>query len=515
MDETAAEANPFRKGLAAGRIPSPCTMVIFGATGDLTARKLVPALYNLAIDQQLPAAFTVVGFARRGWDDEAFRQTMLSGIDAHSRRRPADRAVWEEFARGLRFHSSAFEDPSGYLSLRRLLDEVERDRGAGRNRIFYLATPPSAYSAIIRNLGEAGLVHRDPSGPSSRIIIEKPFGRDLATARDLNAIVGSVFREDQVFRIDHYLGKETVQNILVMRFANGIFEPIWNQKYVDHVQITAAESLGLEGRGRYFEEAGLLRDMIQNHMMQLLCLTAMEPPVAFEAGSVRDEKLKVLQAVRIPSLEEIPRVTVRGQYAGGSVGGTRVPAFREEPGVSPGSATETYVALRFLIDNWRWAGVPFYLRSGKRLPRRVTEIAIQFKAVPHLIFGGPGAAGIEPSVLALRIQPDEGIALKFSSKVPGPTIRIRSVNMDFRYGTSFGEEPPEAYERLLLDCLLGDGTLFTRRDEVESAWAIVSRIHEGWDAARREPIPTYEAGSWGPAAADPFIAADGRSWRRP
>jgi glucose-6-phosphate 1-dehydrogenase len=507
--------NPFRAGLPSERTPQPCTMVIFGATGDLTARKLVPALYNLAFDQQLSPGFGVVGFARREWDDTTFKETMLQGINAHSRRRPADPTIWDEFSRGLRFLSASFEDAAGYAALARLLEEIEAQRGAGHNRIFYLATPPSAYAAIIRNLGQAGLVHAEDSGHFSRIIVEKPFGRDLRSAQDLNAVLASVFREDQVYRIDHYLGKETVQNILVLRFANGIFEPIWNQKYVDHVQITAAESLGMEGRGRYFEEAGILRDMVQNHMMQLLCMTAMEPPVAFSAGAVRDEKVKVLHAIRMPSIEEVPAMTLRGQFTPGSVGGTQVPGFTQEAGVSPDSRTETYVALRLAIDNWRWAGVPFYLRTGKRLPRRVTEIAIQFKSVPHLLFRGPGAEGIESNVLAMRIQPDEGIALKFGSKVPGPTVRIRTVTMDFRYGTSFGAEPPEAYERLLLDCLLGDGTLFTRRDEVEAAWAVVSRIHEGWAAAPRAPLPGYEAGSWGPVEADAFIGSGGREWRRP
>jgi glucose-6-phosphate 1-dehydrogenase len=490
-------------------------MVIFGATGDLTARKLVPALYNLALDQQLPTEFFVVGFARRDWDDARFRATMLEGVNAHSRRRPADPAVWEGFARRLRFLSAPFEDPAGYAALGRLLDAIQRESGAGRDRIFYLATPPSAYPAIIRRLGEAGLVHRSPSEGFSRIIVEKPFGRDLATARELNAALADVFREDQIYRIDHYLGKETVQNILVLRFANGIFEPIWNQKYVDHVQITAAESLGVEGRGRYYEEAGLLRDMIQNHVMQLLCLTAMEPPVAFGADAVRDEKVKVLRAVRVPEVAEVPSMSVRAQYGPGSVGGTEVPGYLEEPGVAASSTTETYAALRLAVDNWRWAGVPFYLRAGKRLPRRVTEIAIQFKAVPHLLFRGPGSEEIEPNVLALRIQPDEGIALKFGSKVPGPTVRIRSVAMDFRYGTSFGAEPPEAYERLILDGLLGDGTLFTRRDEVEAAWALITRIHEGWAAEAARRLPSYEAGSWGPVEADAFVADEGRAWRRP
>jgi glucose-6-phosphate 1-dehydrogenase len=490
-------------------------MVIFGATGDLTKRKLVPALYNLAVDDALPQGFSVIGFARRPWDHDEFRRVSLEGTNHHSRRRPADPEIWPDFSQGLFFQSSSFEDPSGYASLGDLLQRIEKERGAGRNRVFYLATPPSAYETIIRRLGEAGLVHPPSSSGFSRIIIEKPFGRDLSTARDLNDVVGSVFSEDQVYRIDHYLGKETVQNILVLRFANGIFEPIWNQKYVDHVQITAAENLGMEGRGAYYNEAGSLRDMVQNHMMQLLCLTAMEPPVSFSADGVRDEKVKVLQAARRPSVEEVSRMTVRAQYAAGSLGGSEVPGFLTEKGVPSGSRTETYVALRIFVDNWRWAGVPFYLRTGKRLPRRVTEIAIHFKSVPHLLFRGPQAEGIQPNVLALRIQPDEGISLKFSAKVPGAAVRIRPLNMDFRYGTSFGAAPPEAYERLLMDSLLGDGTLFTRRDEVEAAWELVTRILEGWAEDSRTRIPTYEAGTWGPPEADLFLDSDGRAWARP
>jgi glucose-6-phosphate 1-dehydrogenase len=507
-------ANPFRAGLPAERTPEPCTMVIFGATGDLTSRKLLPALYNLALDRTLPTAFSVLGFARRSWSDETFRQTGLDAVKEHSRRRPVDPAVWDDFAEGLAFLSAPFEDAAGYHALRERLEDIEKSRGAGRNRIFYLATPPGAYATIIRNLGEAGLVYGAGGDPFSRIIIEKPFGTDLETARALNATVGKVFPEDQVFRIDHYLGKETVQNILVLRFANGIFEPLWNQKYVDHVQITAAETLGVEGRGRYFNEAGSLRDMVQNHMMQLLCLMAMEPPVSLSAEAVRDEKVKVLEAIPLPGPEEIPRLTVRGQYAAGSMSGSRVVGFTEEPGVPADSRTSSFVALRLAIENWRWAGVPFYLRTGKRLPRRVTEIAIHFKSVPHMLFTGPGSEGIRPNVLALRIQPDEGISLKFSSKVPGSSVRIRPVKMDFRYGTSFGEAPPEAYERLLLDCLLGDGTLFTRRDEVESAWSLTTRILDGWASDTTTPVPLYEAGTWGPPEAHRFIEAGGRAWRR-
>ena len=506
--------NPFRRGLIERRTAHPCTMVIFGATGDLTARKLIPALYNLSIERRLPPGFSVIGFARRDWDDDAFRRAGLDGINSHSRRGEADTEIWDDFSGGMGFIQASFDDAEGYRKLRDRLEEIEKSRGSGRNRIFYLATPPRAYAGIIRRLGEAGLVYEGGDEPFSRIIIEKPFGHDLASARELNGVVAGSFRESQVFRIDHYLGKETVQNILVLRFANGIFEPIWNRKYVDHVQITAAETLGVEGRGGYFNDAGSLRDMVQNHMMQLLCLMAMEPPASLGEAAVRNEKVKVLEAIPVPSAREVPVITARGQYAAGSVAGELVPGFREEEGVPADSRTETFVALRLAVENWRWAGVPFYLRTGKRLPRRVTEVAIHFKAVPHLLFEGPGSEGITPNVLTLRIQPDEGISLKFSSKVPGSAMNIRPVKMDFRYGTSFGEPPPEAYERLILDALIGDGTLFTRRDEVEAAWGIMTSILDGWAEHGEVPIPAYEAATWGPPGARELLERDGRSWRR-
>src|SRR2546429_5888929 len=506
--------NPLREGLRIKQTTEPSAMVIFGATGDLTHRKLLPALYNLALEHPLPAGFSVVGFARRPYTDEDFRQQALESINSYSRQKPVNPQVWENFAAGIRYLQSAFHDPAGYERLNNLLNELDQERGTSGNRIFYLSTPPSQYPEIIQHLGAAGL-NRNRKG-WTRIIIEKPFGHDLESAIELNRQVGKVFREEQIYRIDHYLGKETVQNILVHRLANGIFEPVWNRRYVDNIQITVAESLGIEGRGAYYEEAGALRDMVQNHMLQLLTLVAMEPPIAFDANSVRDEKVKVLHALQPLMGREVLNNTIRAQYGPGWVGGHQVPGYLEEPGVSPESTTETYVALKLFVDNWRWAGVPFYLRTGKHLPKRVTEIAIQFKSAPLMLFQRSEAQGqVEPNALILRIQPDEGISLKFGAKVPGTDMQIRSVNMDFFYGSSFVREQPEAYERLLLDTMHGDSTLFTRRDEVEAAWAFVQGILDEWKEEPRDTLYTYESGTWGPQAADEFIWRDGRRWRRP
>jgi glucose-6-phosphate 1-dehydrogenase len=506
--------NPLREGLRIKPSLEPCVMVIFGATGDLTHRKLLPALYNLALEQPLPAGFSVVGFARRPYSDEEFRQQALESINAYSRQKPVNPQVWESFASGIFYLQSSFNDPAGYERLNNKLNELDHERGTSGNRIFYLSTPPSHYPEIIQRLGAAGL-NRNRKG-WTRIIIEKPFGRDLASARELNRQVAKVFREDQVYRIDHYLGKETVQNILVFRLANGIFEPVWNRRYVDHVQITVAENIGLEGRGAYYEESGAIRDMVQNHMLQLLTLVALEPPIAFDANPVRDEKVKVLHALQPLIGRDVLINTIRAQYGPGWVGGHQVPGYTDEKGVSPVSTTETYVVMKIFIDNWRWAGVPFYLRSGKHLPKRVTEIAIQFKQAPLMIFKRSETHGqVEPNVLTLRIQPDEGISLKFGAKVPGSEMQIRAVNMDFFYGSSFVREQPEAYERLLLDCMIGDSTLFTRRDEVEAAWTFIQGILDEWKNEPREIIYTYESGSWGPQAADEFIWRDGRRWRRP
>ncbi len=506
--------NPFREGLRIKESIEPCVMVIFGATGDLTHRKLLPALYNLALEHPLPAGFSVVAFARRPYDDAIFRQQALDSINQYSRQRPVNPQVWENFAAGLYYLQSNFTDPDGYTKLNTLLNKIDQERGTNGNRLFYLSTPPSQYPEIIQHLGAAGL-NRNRKG-WTRIIIEKPFGHDLATARELNRQVGKVFREEQIYRIDHYLGKETVQNILVFRLANGIFEPVWDRRYIDHVQITVAENLGLEGRAGYYEESGAIRDMIQNHMLQLLTLVAMEPPIAFDANSVRDEKVKVLHALQALNGRDVLTNTIRAQYGPGWVGGRQVPGYLQEEGVSSASTTDTYVALKMYVDNWRWAGVPFYLRTGKHLPKRVTEIAIQFKRPPLMLFKDSDAQGqVEANVLTLRIQPDEGISLKFGAKVPGTDMQIRSVNMDFFYGSSFVREQPEAYERLILDAMHGDSTLFTRRDEVEAAWTFVQGILDEWQSAPRDTIYSYESGSWGPQTADEFIWRDGRRWRRP
>ncbi|MDX1389468.1 MAG: glucose-6-phosphate dehydrogenase, partial [Acidobacteriota bacterium] len=429
--------NPLRAGLTRPKGVEPATVVIFGASGDLTRRKLVPALYNLVLDGLLPASFALVGVARREKSDADFAGELREGVENHSRR-PLDSKLWEEAAPKISYVATTFEDDDGYKRLADRLDAIDREQGTEGNRLFYLATPPSAFPVIIERLGRAGLNRPGKGGRWARVVIEKPVGRDLGTARELNDVVNDVFEESDVYRIDHYLGKETVQNLLVFRFANAIFEPLWNQKYVDHVQMTVAESIGVEGRGGYYEESGTTRDMLQNHMFQLLCLIAMEPPVSLEADAIRDEKVKVLRALRPIEPASVADETVRAQYEPGVVAGKPVPGYREEPGVSPGSTTETYVATRLFIDNWRWAGVPFYLRSGKRLTKRVTEVAMQFRDVPHRLFQ---TDSLIPNVLAMRIQPDEGITLKVDSKVPGNSSAIRPVAMEFRYGTSFGQEP--------------------------------------------------------------------------
>ncbi len=505
---TSVLGNPLGDELRGSRTAKPCSLVIFGATGDLTKRKLVPSLMGLAKDGLLPPGFAVVGFARRPWTDESFRTELADGVRSFGRSETS--TCFDALADAFTFHQSDFGEQAGYESLRHKLELIDRQRGTAGNRIFYLATPPSSYSAILQNLAATGLsTERD--GKFARVIVEKPFGRDIATAVALNEQVRAAFHERQVFRIDHYLGKETVQNILALRFANGIFEPLWNEKFVDHVQITVAESIGVGSRGGYFEESGIIRDMIQNHLMQVLTLVAMEPPASLTADAVRDEKVKVLKAIRSFKPEEVDAATVRAQYTRGSFGGEDVKGYRDEEGVPAESVTETYAAVRLHVDNWRWARTPFILRSGKRLPRRVTEVAITFKQPPHLLF--EGGKPLQPNVLLLRIQPDEGVALRFGAKVPGPDVRIRDVRMDFRYGTAFSGETADAYERLLLDSMLGDGTLFARADEVEEAWRIVDSIVAGWKQSKRRP-DEYVAGTWGPERAEALLGS-GRVWRKP
>jgi len=503
--------NPLRAGLRLDRVPGPCGVIIFGASGDLTKRKLVPALYSLLRQNLLPASFYIVGSGRTTMTSEVFRDGMRTAIEEFADEGVGDEALWENFASRLYYCVTDTGQPETGKQLATMLDELDRQWATGRNRLFYVATPPASFIPYVQLLESGGLNQSETGW--IRIILEKPFGHDLESARALNREILRAFREDQVYRIDHYLGKETVQNIMVLRFANGIFEPLWNQRYIDHVQVTAAETVGVETRGGYYEQAGAFRDMIQNHMMQLLTLVAMEPPVAMEADAVRDEKTKVLRAIRPISEEDVPEIAVRGQYAGGAIEGEQVSAYRAEPGVNPKSNTETFTAVKFFIDNWRWAGVPFYLRSGKRLPKRVTEIAIQYKRVPHLLFANDDGR-LEPNFLIMRIQPDEGISIKFVAKVPGQQVRVRQVSMDFQYGTSFGMRSPEAYERLLLDAMLGDSTLYARGDFVELSWELVMPILNRWS---KDPAQlfAYPAGTWGPPEADEFIEQEGKRWRRP
>ena len=509
----ATEVNPLRAGMRLERTPDPCNVIIFGASGDLTKRKLMPALYNLSREHLLPTGFSVIGYSRSEMTNQEFRDQMKDAVDKFGELpHPMDEDAWRHFADGLSYLPSQIGVVDHYHRLAEALEQNDRQRGTGGNRLFYLAVPPSSILDIVHGIQAAGLAQ---SKGWTRIIIEKPFGHDLASAQTLNRELKKVFHEEQIYRIDHYLGKETVQNLLVFRFANGIFEPIWNRRYVEHVQITAAETVGIENRASYYEEAGAMRDMVQNHMLQLLAHTAMEPPVAFDPESVRGEKTKVLRAIRRIKPDEANDFSIRGQYGPGWMNGERVPGYREEPGVDPHSTTETYVAVKFLIDSWRWAGVPFYIRAGKRLPRRVTEIAIQFRKPPLQLFGDTPTDEITPNLLAVRIQPDEGISLRFTAKLPGPAMHLRPVNMDFRYATSFGVASASAYERLLLDCMLGDPTLFARDDAVEAAWALVDPIIDGWKEGPQPEFPNYEAGSWGPPEAQRLIADACCGWRQP
>jgi glucose-6-phosphate 1-dehydrogenase len=511
--DSVEETNPLREGLPRTRVSEPCAVVLFGVTGDLAHRKLVPAFFQLARGGVLPSECAIVGFGRKPWTDDDLRADLEktlakgAGADFHD--------LWSQFARRVVYTSGTFDDPAAFRKLKETLDRVDQTHGTRGNRVYYLAVSPEFFAPIIHGLGEAGLVYpSQQEAPWSRVVIEKPFGRDLSSARALNKEVTAVLDESQVYRIDHYLGKETVQNILALRFGNSIFEPLWNRRHISSVQVTVAEEVGMPGgRGAYYDTAGTIRDMVQNHMMQLLCLVAMEPPVDLSADAVRNEKVKVLQALPRWQAADVYRNVIRAQYTKGSIQGAEVPGYLQEKGVAPNSKTDTYVAIRLELNTWRWAGVPFFLRTGKCLPKRATEIAIEFHRPPTDLFelNADGASGANQ--LVLRIQPNEGASLTFEAKVPGSRRRLQEVRMDFRYGTAFAVPPPEAYERLLLDAMLGDPTLYTRTDEVESAWRFITSILDAWQQPGAPPPVSYIAGSWGPEAADKLIAAAGARWR--
>ncbi len=495
--------NPLMAGLPLSRRPEPCALVIFGASGDLTKRKLFPALYSLAYRQLLPEKFAIVGVARTAETDDEFRERMKAAVQEFGRDDFRD-DVWQELANGMQYIGGDGNEDPVFDRVAETLTELDRERGTAGNRVYYLAVPPDAFETIVEGVGK-----RRSADGWTRLIVEKPFGHDLASALELNDLVHRYFEESEIYRIDHYLGKETVQNMLALRFANGIFEPIWNRQFIDHIQITVAESIGIEGRASYYEEAGAIRDIFQNHLLQLVALTAMEPPIDFTSDSVRNEKVKVLKSMHTPG----PKNVVRGQYGRGYVDGEEVPGYREEPGVDPNSMTETFVAGKLYVDNWRWADTPYYVRAGKRLARRETTIAIEFKRAPHPPFEELAAEGLRPNVLLINIQPDEGVSLAIGAKVPGQGLQIRTVHMDFLYGGAFRTDMPEAYERLVLDCMRGDSTLFTREDEVTEQWQLVDAIVAAW-RRDRPSFPNYAAGTWGPPSSDELLHRDGRTWRR-
>jgi glucose-6-phosphate 1-dehydrogenase len=505
---------PACGNISAERKPlEPCSIVIFGASGDLTARKLIPAFYHLCKDKQMPSAFRVIGFARRDKTDESWRNELREELNEFSRTQPVDDAVWKEFAKNLFYCRGDLTDAAAYKKLEEMLTSF----GSGplrENLLFYLATQPSQFGEVIEQIHRAGLLHKDGAG-WQRIVVEKPFGHDLVSAQMLNRELTRYAHEQQVCRIDHYLGKETVQNILMFRFSNSVFERLWNRESVDHVQITVSEKIGVGDRGGYYEEAGALRDMVQNHMLQVLSLIAMEPPVSLAAESVRDEKVKLLKSIRALASEDVARQVVRGQYFAGAIDGRPVPGYRQEPKVKPDSNVETYVALQLLIDNWRWSGVPFYLRTGKNLPMSASEVRIQFRPTPHVLFAAQCGQRLDPNAIALRLQPNEGIYLRFNGKVPGMSLGVRPVRMHFSYDSEFGAYTPEAYERLLLEAIAGDATLFIRRDEVETAWQIVDSIRKGWEGKSLTNREFYAAGTWGPVASDDLLAQNGHAWHEP
>jgi glucose-6-phosphate 1-dehydrogenase len=514
MSDAHADANPLIEGTGQELLPQACTIVIFGGAGDLSRRKLIPALYNLALDGLLPTQFAVVGFAIDAMTDDAFRDFAREGIERFSRQALTEED-WQDFSGHLFYQQGDFGEGAAYAALKTRLEELEPRFGIAGSRVYYLAIPPTFIETCVNGLRNADMVApADQDWPFSRLIVEKPIGRDLPSARSVNRALQACFAEHQLYRIDHYLGKETVQNILAMRFGNSIFEPLWNSKHIDHVQITVAEAEGVGTRGGYYETAGALRDMVQNHILQLLSLVAMEPPWSMRADVIRDRRLDLLQCLRPLRESEVGRHVVRAQYASGFFQGKDAPGYRREDRVAADSTTETFVALRVFIDNWRWAGVPIYIRTGKALPKRVSEVAVQFKPVPHMLFNTDTAHPLEPNVLALRIQPDEGLALRIGTKLPGPRVRIYPVKMDFRYGSTFGDQSPEAYERLLLDVMAGDATLFMRDDAVEASWQWIQPILDAWSASGERWLPEYPAGSWGPVEADRLIAADGYAWRQ-
>ncbi|MFQ5664427.1 MAG: glucose-6-phosphate dehydrogenase [Terriglobia bacterium] len=493
--------------------PGPCAIVVFGASGDLTARKLIPALYDLCQAGRLPESFYIVGLARREWSSDKFRQQMRTAVDQHARFPPTQAAAWDKFAARLHYQCLDANNADSYQRLRARLEELDPTWGTPGNYVFYLAVAPHLYPIIVEHLGRAGLAATGaPQRGWRRIVIEKPFGHDRASARRLNLQVRAVFQEEQVYRIDHYLGKETVQNLMVFRFANGIFEPIWNRNFIDHVQISVVEELGVEERAGYYEQAGAVRDMIQNHLLQLLCLVAMEPPASFEATPVRQEKLKVLRALRPLLASQVDQFAVRGQYGPGQLNAAAVPGYRQEKGVKPDSATETFAAVKFQIENWRWAGVPFWVRTGKRLPKKSSVIAVQFRDAPLHLFACTPMGPCEPNRLTVRLQPNEGIGLRFIAKEPGLQVVGRPVEMDFGYGAAFPGESPSAYETLLLDCLEGDPMLFARGDWVENAWELLTPLLEAWAAKPPADFPNYAAGTWGPRQADALLERDARHW---